>query len=96
MWGVTYGYDHIFFLDLGIYRSPDGAADPVSWPPWSSDLVPLELFLRELVKDAFHFYLQMLMICGQELEAQSKLLQTGIVTRGNKFIMGGVFVVLHL
>jgi hypothetical protein len=37
------------------------------------------------------------MVCGQELEAQLlQLLQMSYVTYGKKFVMGGVFVVLHL
>jgi hypothetical protein len=49
------------------------------------------------MKYTFHFYLQMLMICRPELQVQlQKSCQTCFVTSGKKFIIGSIFVVLHL
>jgi hypothetical protein len=64
------------------------------------DLTPLEIFLWKFSKDNVYFtyfYLKLLLIFGQELQAQlQNSRQPRYVALGKKFIIGVVFAVLHL
>jgi hypothetical protein len=54
-------------------------------------------FWHDFCNRTFNYYLQMLIIYGQELQSQlQKSCQTCFIASGKKFIIGGISVVLHL
>lgn len=70
-----------------------------SWALRSPDLTPLDFSLWEIVEVDVYFHIcqQVLVIYGEEIRAQLQMsCHANYVAPGKEFIIGGIFVVLHL